>query len=334
MDPQTSINPSIVRFIFGLIFLLVGGEFLVRGSARIAKSLKLSPLLIGIVVVGFGTSVPELLTSLLSVVGENTYAPGIAIGNVIGSNIANILLIIGLSAAIRPLSNISVPKLDLIFLILVSPFIFAFALFFLTIGLAKFILIPSAIMIFAMIAYIVLSWKKGKVQEEEEYSLSGLYGDPFFNFAVAEIAILLMYFGTRAMISEAKLFALNWGVSETVIGLSIIAVGTSLPELAASIIAAIHKESEISVGNIIGSNIFNILFIPGITGIAATYVAIEYNKQFSISCGLNIWLQFVFMLIVTFIFAILLWKGKISKLCGSLLFVAYIVYMVVIFYWK
>ena len=332
MGAQSSIAYSIVRFIFGMVFLLAGGEYLVRGSVGIAKSLKLSPLLIGAVVVGFGTSVPELLTSLLSVVGGKTYAPGIAIGNVIGSNIANILLIIGLSAAIRPLSKISVSKLDLISLV-VSPAIFALAILMLGINKETFVIL-SVILIFAMSTYIVLSWKNGKSQEEEEYSLSGLWKDPFFNFAVALIAILIMYFGTRAMISEATVIARAWGVSDTVIGLSIIAVGTSLPELAASIIAAIHRESEISVGNIIGSNIFNILFIPGITGIAATYVAIRHSKQFPITFGPNIWLQFTFMMIVTVIFAILLRKGKINRLCGSLLFAAYIIYMTVLFYWK
>ena len=245
-----------IRFVLGLGFLLAGGEYLVRGSVGIARSLKLSPMLIGIVVVGFGTSVPELLASLLSVIGK-TYVPGIAIGNVIGSNIANILLIIGLSAAFRPLSKINVSNLDFIYLI-ASPFAFLVFLF-LTKNNILFVGL-SFIMTIAMIAYIVLSWKQEKQEKNEEH-LSGLWNDPVFCFTVAFIAIFIMYFGARQMISEATLLSEKWSVKETVIGLSIIAVGTSLPELAASVIAAFHKESEISVGNIIGSNIFNILFI-------------------------------------------------------------------------
>lgn len=330
MKIDHEISYSIIRLTFGLIFLLGGGEYLVRGSLGIAKSLKLSPLLIGIVVVGFGTSVPELLTSLLSVVGK-TYAPGIAIGNVIGSNIANILLIIGLSAAIAPISKIAVSKLD-VYTLIASPILFALAIFCLFVGWQKFVFPLSVIMVITMLIYVIVSWKGGKKREEDEVSLSGLWKDPVFNFAVAFIAIMTMYFGTRQMISEAQFIAEKLGIKETVIGLSIVAVGTSLPELAASIIAAFHKESEISIGNIVGSNIFNILFIPGVTGISATIFAIKGYRDFKFAGGRDIVEDLVVMMVATFLFAILLRKGKISRLWGSIFFTAYVIYM--IFIWK
>lgn len=317
-------------FILGLCFLLAGGNYLVKGSVGIAKIFKLSPMLIGIVVVGFGTSVPELLASLLSVVGEDTYAPGIAIGNVIGSNIANILLIIGLSAAIRPISQIKSPNLDQAFLVL-SPVFFALAIWALASGKYFFFSLLSVIMTIAMIAYVFIGWKKGENQEQDDKLLFGRWKNPIFCSVVVLISIILMYLGSHQMIWSAKALAQRFGVGDTVIGLSIVAVGTSLPELVASVFAAFRKESEISVGNIIGSNIFNILFIPGITGIVATITALLGLKQFEFQFDPNIWINFTIMGAVTIFFAILLKIGKINKLCGMLFLAAYAFY--IIFIW-
>ena len=302
-------------FIIGLAFLIAGGELMVRGAIALSKRLSISALVIGIVVVGFGTSVPELLASLFSVVGKIN-APGLAIGNVIGSNIANIILILGLTALINPIVFTEKARFREIFSLLLSVVLLGLAF------LPEYIdRTYGVIMTAAMLSYIFWSIFGPEAKSEEVPDLTGPWKNFFFSFIVTAVGIAIMVGGAKLMVVNAVEIARDWHVSETVIGLTIVAVGTSLPELAASLISAIHKRSDLAIGNIIGSNIFNALFIPGLTAII---------KPFPVSR--SILPDFAVMTAVTVVFTLFLLRGKIGRAAGALFFAAYVAYM--IFIWK
>ena len=302
-------------FIIGLAFLIAGGELMVRGAIALSKRLSVSALVIGIVVVGFGTSVPELLASLFSVVGKIN-APGLAIGNVIGSNIANIILILGLTALINPIVFTEKARFREIFSLLLSVVLLGLAF------LPEYIdRTYGAIMTAAMLSYIFWSIFGPAAKSEEVPDLTGPWKNFFFSFIVTAVGLAIMVGGAKLMVVNAVEIARDWHVSETVIGLTIVAVGTSLPELAASLISAIHKRSDLAIGNIIGSNIFNALFIPGLTAII---------KPFPVNR--SVLPDFAVMTAVTVVFTLFLLRGKIGRAAGALFFAAYVAYM--IFIWK
>ncbi|MBR6462451.1 calcium/sodium antiporter [bacterium] len=302
-------------FIIGLAFLIAGGELMVRGAIALSKKLSISALVIGIVVVGFGTSVPELLASLFSVVGKIN-APGLAIGNVIGSNIANIILILGLTALINPIVFTEKARFREIFSLLLSVVLLGLAF------LPEYIdRTYGVIMTAAMLSYIFWSIFGPEAKSEEVPDLTGPWKNFFFSFIVTAVGIAIMVGGAKLMVVNAVEIARDWHVSETVIGLTIVAVGTSLPELAASLISAIHKRSDLAIGNIIGSNIFNALFIPGLTAII---------KPFPVNR--SVLPDFAVMTAVTVAFTLFLLRGKIGRAAGALFFAAYVAYM--IFIWK
>ena len=302
-------------FITGLAFLIAGGEAMVRGAIALSKKLRVSALVIGIVVVGFGTSVPELLASLFSVVGKIN-SPGLALGNIIGSNIANIILILGLTALVNPIVFTEKARFREIFSLSMSVVLLGLTFFLEYIGRPY-----GMIMTAAMLSYILWSVFSPEAKSEEVPDLTGPWKNFFFSFIVTAVGIAVMIGGARLMVTNAVVMARNWHVSETVIGLTIVAVGTSLPELAASMISAIHKKSDLAIGNIIGSNIFNALMIPGITAIIKPFPAEK-----------NILPDFTVMTAVTIVFILFMVRGKISRLAGALFFAAYLAYM--IFIWK
>lgn len=302
-------------FILGLAFLIAGGEAMVRGAIALSKKLRVSGLVIGIVVVGFGTSVPELLASLFSVVGKIN-SPGLAIGNVIGSNIANIILILGLTALINPVVFTEKARFREIFSLALSVVLLGLTFFLGYIGRPY-----GMIMTAAMLSYIIWSVFSPDAKSEEVPDLTGPWNNFFISFMVTAVGIAVMIGGAKLMVTNAVALARDWHVSETVIGLTIVAVGTSLPELAASIISAIHKRSDLAIGNIIGSNIFNALMIPGVTAII---------KPFPVEK--NILPDFAVMTAVTVVFILFMIRGKISRLAGALFFAAYLAYMILI--WK
>ena len=288
---------------------------MVRGAIALSKKLSISALVIGIVVVGFGTSVPELLASLFSVVGKIN-APGLAIGNVIGSNIANIILILGLTALINPIVFTEKARFREIFSLLLSVVLLGLAF------LPEYIdRTYGVIMTAAMLSYIFWSIFGPEAKSEEVPDLTGPWKNFFFSFIVTAVGIAIMVGGAKLMVVNAVEIARDWHVSETVIGLTIVAVGTSLPELAASLISAIHKRSDLAIGNIIGSNIFNALFIPGLTAII---------KPFPVNR--SVLPDFAVMTAVTVAFTLFLLRGKIGRAAGALFFAAYVAYM--IFIWK
>jgi cation:H+ antiporter len=242
----------------GLALLLVGGEVLVRGASSLALRLKISPLIIGIIIVGFGTSTPELLVSIKAALAG---AADIAVGNVVGSNIANILLILGSAALISPFKvSFSHYRRDLGVMIAASALLLGLGYFGLINRLAAFVMLAL------LAGYLIYIMRQTAPSEFETVQIS-----PKAHWAlevgacVAGIAALV--FGAQLLVDNASFIARAYEVSEAAIGLTVVAVGTSLPELAASIMAALKRQPELALGNIIGSNIFNIIGILSLTAL-------------------------------------------------------------------
>lgn len=243
-------------FILGLVALFFGGELLVRGATAVARHFRLSPMLIGLTIVGFGTSAPEMLVSVQAALAGQ---PAIAIGNVLGSNIANILLILGISAVVAPLV-IPVKKLwrDLGFMLLATAAIWIMLLD------GAVTRQDGGLLLSGLVVFLVTAFLTSKIEPD---SIS--HGDvaQWKAWAMTLGGLVVLVIGARLLVTSSTELARSFGISEAVIGLTIVAVGTSLPELATSLIAAIRKQTEIAVGNIVGSNIFNIFAILGVTAL-------------------------------------------------------------------
>lgn len=248
-----------LMFIVGLVTLVAGGEFLVRGASAVARAFHLSPLLIGLTIVGFGTSAPELIVSVQAALAGQ---PGIAIGNVIGSNIGNTLLILGISALIAPLI-IPGRKLwrDLGFMLAATAIIWVMLLD------GQVTRVDALILLAGLTTFLAVAFIAGSGQPPEDVKDAPVAS--WKPWVMTGVGLVLLVIGARFLVDSATTIARDFGISEAVIGLTIVAVGTSLPELATSVIAAYRKQTEISVGNIVGSNIFNIFGILGITALIA-----------------------------------------------------------------
>jgi cation:H+ antiporter len=251
----------------GLVLLLVGGELLVRGAVASAKALGVSPLLIGLTLVGFGTSTPELVTSVTAALNGS---PGIAVGNVVGSNIANILFILGLSAVIYPMAvNPKGFKRDAFMVSAAALACMAVVLY------GRMGMVVGLAFIASLLAYIVFVYVQEKQSPDEaavvaEHRAEDARPGPkamALSVAMAVVGIAITIFGARFLVDGAIDLAKGLGVSDTIIGLTIVAVGTSMPELVTSVMAAIRKHADVAYGNIVGSNIFNVLFILGTTSV-------------------------------------------------------------------
>jgi cation:H+ antiporter len=253
----------------GLAVLVAGGEALVRGASALAALLRVSPLVIGLTVVAFGTSAPELAVSVQAAYGGNG---DLAAGNLVGSNIANVLLILGLSALIAPLVVASkLVRIDV-------PLVIGASVLFLLLGMDGVIgRWDGALLFFLLLAYIAWSIREGRSESQEiQEELSGgghKSGAPPRPFAFQALLILaglvLLVSGARWLVGGAVDIARLLGISELVIGLTIVAVGTSLPELVTSILAAVRGERELAVGNVVGSNLFNILGVLGLASLVS-----------------------------------------------------------------
>ena len=255
-------------FVGGLVLLIGGAELLVRGASRLAAAIGISPLVIGLTVVAFGTSAPELAVSVQSTLDGQS---DLAMGNVVGSNIANVLLILGLSAVITPLTVASqLIRIDV-------PLMIGGSLLLYGLGLDGRIGRWDGVVLFAgIILYttwlIYQSRRENKAIQAEfaaEYSVGrhSAMGMWLLNLSFIVVGLLLLVIGARWLVESAVLLARWFEISELIIGLTVVAVGTSLPEVATSVIAAIRGERDIAVGNAVGSNIFNILSVLGLAGI-------------------------------------------------------------------
>ena len=264
--------------VLGLTGLLVGGELLVRGASELATAARISPLIIGITVVSFGTSTPELA---VTVQAAQTGSPGLAIGNVVGSNIANVLLILGAAALVTPLAVESrIVRVDV-------PMIFAASLGLWLLSLDGSLGHWDGALLFAvLVVYLIWSVQQGKGEAEEvrqDYTGtiksddSKAHGPALARPAAQLIrqgllilgGLILLVIAARAMVTGASEIARAYGVSELVIGLTVVAIGTSLPEFVASVVASSRGQGDIAVGNVVGSNLFNILAVIGIGAMVA-----------------------------------------------------------------
>ena len=252
----------------GFVLLIAGADYLVRGASSVAKRLKISDLIIGLTVVSIGTSAPELSVNIIASLDN---APGMAIGNVIGSNIFNFLLIIGFAAIVSPIGlKNSLLKIEIPFAILASLaliFVASDTFFDSTPGVISRSDGMILLLFFSIFMYyIFLSAKKGEIKEEEilekENNLS-----VWLSVIYIAGGLGALVFGGDLIVGSATELAVGWGMSETVIGLTIVATGTSLPELATSLVAAYKGNSDIAIGNVIGSNIFNIFLILGASSV-------------------------------------------------------------------
>jgi len=260
---------TILLFIVGLLFLIIGAEALVRGASRLAAVLGISPLVIGLTVVAFGTSSPELAVSIKSALSGQA---SIAVGNVVGSNIFNVLFILGLSALIVPLVVAQqLVRLDVPLMIVLSVIVLAMSL---DESLSR---VDGLMLIAGLVIYIwflIAQSRRESIEVREEYArefgtksvAKGIWGK---NIGLIVGGLVLLVIGSRWLVDSAVAFAEYLGVSELVVGLTIVAAGTSLPEVVTSVIAAIRGERDIAVGNVVGSNLFNIMGVLGLASIIA-----------------------------------------------------------------
>jgi len=307
-----------MEIFFGFILLLLGGESLVRGSVTVARKFGVSELMIGLTLVGFGTSTPELVTSIEAALADS---PGIAVGNVVGSNIANILLILGVAAIIYPIAcKPEAIKRDGLVMIAAAVSCVILALY------GSLTLFPGAVFIILLLVYLAYTYFKEKtsnsasaqMHQAEAHLVDPTPGKLWVGLAMAAGGIALTVFGAQLLVKGAIDLARSYSISEATIGLTIVAVGTSLPELVTSVVASFRRNADIALGNIIGSNIFNIWFILGIT-------AIIHPIPFPDSIvALDVWV----LLAASLLMIGIAWRMKrISRLTGALFLALYGVYV-------
>ena len=272
-----------LQLVGGLILLMLGGELLVRGAVQVATRFGVSPLVIGLTLVGFGTSTPELVTSVQAALSGS---PGIAYGNIVGSNIANILLILGIAAIITPIAvSSNALKRDSTIMVLVT------VVFAIVAALVPMGLLAGLVFVLALAGYIFAAfWQErglaaGALDDAHgaafDKSLALQEADPalkapseigrsaFLSILIAIAGLALVVLGGNLLVSGAVGLARSFSISETIIGLTIVAIGTSMPELVTSVMAALRKQTEVAFGNVVGSNIYNILGIGGFTALIA-----------------------------------------------------------------
>lgn len=246
----------------GLVLLIFGGEYLVKGASRVANQFGISPLVIGLTVVAFGTSAPEMFVSIIASLKGN---PDIAVANVLGSNIFNLCFILGLCGVIHPLSvHLQIIKTEVPILIGVS----ALAWFFFSNGTLS----QNEGLLLLALALLYTAWVVSAAKQESPASNLGSEFTKNKDFQWSNFAkncglilgsLVTLVFGSRFLVAGATSLAKDLGVSESLIGLTIVAAGTSLPEVATSVMATIRRQTDIAIGNVIGSNLFNILLILG-----------------------------------------------------------------------
>ena len=313
---------AVFLLIIGLVMLVFGGEYLVKGSASLAKKWGVSTLVVGLTVVAFGTSMPELVVNVFSALRGAT---DIAIGNIIGSNIANILLILGVSALILPLAvKESTTWKEIPFAVLAGWMVLFMGNDILFDGLHENILTRTdglaLLAVFMIFLYYVFNLAKNGKAEKEEIQVFGWTKSTLF----VVLGLVLLFFGGKLLVENAIILARLAGMSEALIGLTIVAVGTSLPELVTSAVAAYHKHADIAVGNIVGSNIFNIFWILGLTSII---------KPLPFGSGMNFdILAEIIVTLILFLFLFVGSKKKIDRWQGVSFLVLYFAYVAFLIY--
>ncbi len=314
---------TILLLILGLILLVKGADWLVDGASDIAAYLRVPPIYVGLTVVAFGTSLPELIVSLFAVLSGK---PGISIGNIIGSNIANIGLVIGVAAMIYPLVvkrktlQYEFPIMVILSFLLVilgnKNYIFNQNEFF----FGKF---DGMIFIGIFIVFLYYIYKSIKSRPKKELKHEYKKKNPMWkNIIFIILGPLMLFFGGNLFVNSSSDIARLFGVSEVIIGLTIVSIGTSLPELFTSAIAALKKHTDIAIGNIVGSNIFNIAWVLGL---------VSTIKNIAVDTTV-IYIDSVIMMIFTLVFLLFAARSKqIKKSYGAILLVMYAAYITYLF---
>jgi cation:H+ antiporter len=308
-----------VQVTVGFVLLLGGAEVLVRGAAAVARRFGVSPLVIGMTVVAFGTSAPELVVSLDAAISG---APDIAVGNIVGSNIANLLLIMGTTVLLSPIDGRSRPLIHDTTILVISSILFAGLVWSGTIGRTAGVVMVAMLLGFLGSSY----WREVRgpgdstadsLREEAE-EIEEIPGAPWLAWLAVAGGLAGIIFGADMLVEGGVAVARAAGISETVIGLTLIAVGTSLPELAASVVAAIRGHSDIAIGNVVGSNLFNILGVGGTVALVTPLTVAEQIRT------LDIWV----MLVATAAFLPFLIFGlRLSRPVGVAFLVVYGAYI-------
>ncbi len=315
-----------ILLVAGFVLLIGGAEYLVRGASSIARLLNVSDLIIGLTVVSLGTSAPELVVNIMASVSGSS---GMAIGNVIGSNIFNFFVIIGLTALVAPIKlKNSLIKIEIPFAIVAS-----FALIFVA-GDSLFDGNPGMIdrgdgltllLFFSIfLYYIYLSAKKKEIPEQDVVDEQTKSYPVWLSLVMLAGGIAALMFGGELIVGSATEIAIKWGMSETVIGLTIVAVGTSLPELATSAVAAFRGNSDIAIGNVVGSNIFNIFLILGISSVILPLPFDPQSMHDAYIAALGTAMVLIFGLTGK--------KRLIDRKEGAILIITYVGYIVYLFY--
>ncbi len=269
----------------GLVLLFLGGESLIRGAVGLARKLDVSPLFTGLVVVGFGTSAPEFVVCLEAAL-RGQY--DITIGNIVGSNIANLMLILGVAALIQPiLSRASILKRDGLAMLLASATLVGLAFF----GEVSRVL--GLVLLAMLVGFIAICWISERAHsdgeasdiEEEIEEVGQLPARTWVAVLAVLAGIIALVSGSNMLIEGATGIALAFGISEAVIGVTLVAIGTSLPELAAVIVAAIRNHADVALGNVLGSNVFNVF---GMLGLTAVIEPLAINRAF---LDLDMWVM-------------------------------------------
>lgn len=309
---------NVLFLVLGVALLTIGGEALIRGSLAAAKRLGVSPLLSGLVIVGFGTSAPELVVSVDAALNQQ---PDIAIGNVVGSNIGNILLILGICALITPLAVKPMAlRRDAVTVVAAS------ILFIVLVGGSALGPVDAAILLISLMAYLLWAYWSERLQasptaelhKAEAEELTALPKSVAWTVTILITGLLLLIAGSQVLLLGATGIAKHFGVPEAVIGLTLVAVGTSLPELSISVIAALRRHADVAVGNVLGSNIFNLLGILGVSALLQPLPVHVRILQFD---------QWV-MLGSSVLLLVFLYTGRrLSRLEGGILLVGYGVYL-------
>lgn len=307
--------------IAGFVLLFGGGEFLVRGAVAISRRLNVSPLLVGMTVVAFCTSAPELVVSVQSALRGN---PDIAVGNVVGSNIANVALILGLSALIKPVAvDRKDVRPDAIMMLIGSVTLLVLGWLG---GVERW---HGFLMIAALVVYIVVQYRREMAagtaesdwhaEEAAEFKAELSVPQALGLLAGGLVALLA---GSQALVEGATRLAAAFGVPDAVVGLTVVAVGTSLPELATSAIAAIRGHSDVAVGNVVGSNTFNVLAILGTTALVKPVSIAARMAHFDIP---------LMLAVLTVATVVLLVHGRFGRVLGAVFTAGYVGYMVLLY---
>jgi cation:H+ antiporter len=313
---------NVLFLVAGVALLTAGGEALIRGALSAARRMGISPLLSGLLIVGFGTSMPEMTVSVLAALDDR---PDIAVGNVVGSNIGNLLLILGTCAVITPIAvHFMVLRRDAVAVIGASVLCIVLALD----GVLS--RVDALILLLMLTAFLVWAYRgertgeapSAELREAESETLAAV--PPSAGLAAASVAagLVLLIAGSQVLLKGAVGIAQSLGVSEVVIGLTLVAVGTSLPELSVSVIAAVRRQADVAVGNVLGSNLFNLL---GILGVSAMLQPLEVNARVLQVDG------WVMLATAVALFAFLYTGSRLSRTEGGVLLASYVVYLALTF---